>query len=164
MRVIKWKRGLSVISVSLLEFRRIFRCALYSIFIGLSAFLSGCVYGPPYYGPPPMVHYHPHVYDYYYYPTAQVYFQFTTGIYYYRDGGVWVTSRVLPPHIHLDAANRVRIQVESDRPYLKFDEHNRIYRPVPNYRFDPEKSRKERDANQRWFQDYKKKYPRGGRN
>lgn len=145
-----------------LRYRLIFRYAIFLGITGFSAFSTGCAHGPPYYGPPPYYHYHPHVYDYYYYPRAQVYFHFTTGTYYYWDGGVWVTSRTLPRHIHLDATNRVRIQVESDKPYLKFNEHNRIYRPEPNYRMNPEQSRKEREANQRWFQEYQKNNPKGG--
>ena len=143
--------------------RRVFRYAVLSGLVGFSVFLNGCVYGPPYYGPPPYYHYHPDMYDYYYYPAAQVYFNFTTGIYYYRDGGVWVTARILPAHIHLDVVDRVRIRVESNRPYLRFDEHRRIYKPQPNYHMDIDASRREKEANQRWYQDYKKAYPKSGK-
>ena len=149
--------------MSVLKLRLIPRYALFSVFVSFSVFLTGCVYDPVYYGPPPHYHYHPHYYDYYYYPNTQVYFRFTTGIYYYRDGGVWVTAKILPPHIHIDITNRVRIRVDSERPYLKFNEHSRIYKPKPDYRIDPERSRKEREANQRWFKEYKKKYPKGGK-
>ena len=149
-----------MIGTSVLILRLILRYALFSAFVSFSVLLPGCVYESPYYGPPHH-HYHPHYYDYYYYPYTQVYFHFTTGIYYYREGGVWVTAKILPPHIHIDATHRVRIRVESDRPYIKFNEHIRIYKPKPNYRIDIERSRKEREANQRWFQEYKKKYPKG---
>lgn len=147
----------------LLNYLPVFRYIVFLGIVSFSVFLNGCTHGPPYYGPPPYYHYHPHAYDYYYYPRAQVYFHFTTGIYYYRDGGVWVTAKILPQHIHLDATNRVRIRVESDRPYIRFNEHNRIYKPQPDYRMDLDQSRKEREANQRWFQEYKKKYPKGGK-
>ena len=152
---------LFVISVWLLKFRSVFRYTVFLGFASFSVFLTGCFYDPGYYGPPPHYHYHPHYYDYYYYPHAQVYFRFTTGIYYYRDGGVWVTAKILPPHIHIDVTNRVRIRIESDKPYLKFNEHIRIYKPKPNYRLDMERSRKEQEANQRWFKEYNKKYPKG---
>ena len=161
MRIVEWNRRLLVISEPLLRYRPVFRYLVVAVFIGFSLLLSGCVYGPPYYGPPPYYHYHPNIYDYYYYPHAQVYFHFTTGIYYYRDGGVWITARTLPPHIHLDAHDRVRVQINSDRPYSKFNDYARSYKPEPNYRIDPEQSRKEREANQRWFQEYKKRYPKG---
>ena len=157
----EYKGKLFMVSMPILKFRLLIRYALLLGSISFAGFLAGCVYDPVYYGPPPHRHYHPHYYDYYYYPHAQVYFHFTTGIYYYRDGGVWVTAKILPPHIHIDAAHRVRIRVESDRPYLKFNEHIRIHRPEPNYRIDPERSRKEREANRRWHQEYKKKYPQG---
>jgi len=161
MQLIEWKRMLFMISVSRLEFRLVFRYIIFWWFVGFSIFLNGCVYDPAYYGPPSHYHYHPHYYDYYYYPHTQVYFRFTTGVYYFRDGGVWVTAKILPPHIHIDATHRIRVRVESDRPYLKFNEHIRIYKPKSNYRIDIERSRKEREANQRWFQEYKKKYPKG---
>lgn len=147
--------------VSFTKFRLLIRFALVSGLISTSMLSAGCVYGPGYYGPPPYRHYHPHYYDYYYYPHAQVYFQFTTGVYYYLDGGIWIRTKVLPAHIHIDVSNRVRIRVESDKPYLKHAEHVRIYRPKPNYRVDVERSRKEREANQRWFQEYKKQPPKG---
>jgi hypothetical protein len=110
---------------------------------------TGCVHGPGYYGPPS------------HRPHAHVYFQFTTGVYFYLDGGVWIKTRVLPPHIHIDAGNRVRIRVESDKPYLRHNEHVRVYKSEPNYRVDVERSRKEREANQRWYQEYQKQTPKG---
>jgi len=152
-----------VIAVFVPGYRRVLRHAMLAGLVGFAVFLNGCVYGPPRYGPPPYYHYHPDVYDYYYYPGAHVYFNFTTGIYYYLDGGVWVTARTLPPHIHLDAVNRVRIRVDSDRPYSKFDDHKRMYKPAPNYHMDPDASRREKEANQRWYQDYKKAYPKSGK-
>ena len=146
--------------MSLSKLRLVSLYAVVSVLVGASMLSAGCVYDP-YYGPPPHRHYYPHYYDYYYYPYANVYFRFTTGTYYYLDGGVWISTRVLPPHIHIDASNRVRIRVDSDRPYLKHDEHVRIYKPRPNYRVDVERSRKEREANQRWYQEYKKQPPKG---
>jgi len=132
-----------------------------SVLVGASMISAGCVYGPGYYGPPPHRYYYPRYYDYYYYPYANVYFHFTTGIYYYLDGGVWISARLLPPHIHIDASNRVKIRIDSDKPYLKHTEHVRIYKSKPNYSVDVERSRKEREANQRWFKEYKKQPPKG---
>jgi len=103
------------------------------------------------------MHYHPDYYDYYFYPYARVYFQFTTGYYFYWLDGRWVRSRVLPPQIHLDLYDRVKIKVQSDKPYTQFDEHTRLYKkPSPGVRIDIEKSRKERDANERWYREYEK--------
>lgn len=149
---------------SLLKLRSVIRYALVSVLVGISVISAGCVYGPGYYGPPPHRHYYPHYYDYYYYPHGNVYFRFTTGIYYYLDGGVWISASVLPSHIHIDVANRVRIRVDSDKPYLKHAEHVRIYKPKPNYRENVERSRKEREANQRWYKEYQKQPPKSQKN
>jgi hypothetical protein len=130
---------------------------VYSVFFGLSVILTGCVYDPFYYGPPPHSHYSPYYYDYYFYPSVQVYFQFTTGYYFYRDRGVWARARVLPPRIIINARDRIRIKVESEKPYLKFPEHSRIYKPNPKYRVDKEKSLKEREANKKWFREYQQR-------
>ncbi len=143
--------------VALFRLRRFYRYAAFSIFFSLSILLTGCVYDPFYYGPPTHSHYYPRYYDYYYYPSAHVYFHFTTGFYYYLDSGVWLKVKVLPPHIIIDARDRVRIQTESDKPYLKFPDHKRHYTPKPTYRVDKERNIKEREANKRWFQEYQQK-------
>lgn len=141
----------------------LYRYAVFSLFVSLSILLTGCVYDPIYYGPPAYPQYHPYYYDYYFYPSARVYFQFTTGFYFYWLDGVWVKSRTLPPQIHLSLFDRVRIKVEDERPYLKYDEHVRIYKPRENVRIDLEKSRKERDANELWYREYEKNAPKPAR-
>ena len=122
--------------------------------LGVSA---GCVYDPVYYGPPAYPDYYPHYYDYYYYPSVGVYFHFTTGHYYYHDHDRWIRTQVLPPHIHLDVHDRVKLRVESDKPYLKYQEHRRVYKPKPEYRIDEQRNVKEREANRRWYQEYEQK-------
>ena len=126
------------------------------IFVSISGLFAGCVYDPVYYGPPAYPDYHPHYYDYYYYPSVGVYFHFTTGYYYYRDHTHWVRARVLPPHIHLDVHNRVKIHVKSDKPYVKYPEHKRIYTPKPDYKYDEKRSKREREANRLWYQQYER--------
>lgn len=99
----------------------------------LAVLFTGCVYDPYYAGPPPHSHFRPYYYDYYYYPGVRVYFQFTTGFYFYYDGRIWVRTKILPPHIHIDPHDRVRIRVDSDRPYLKHHEHREKYKPRYEY-------------------------------
>lgn len=127
------------------------------IFISMSVVLAGCVYDPVYYGPPAYPAYHPHYYDYYYYPYVGVYFHFTTGYYYYHDRGRWVRAKRLPAHIHLDVRDRVKLRVDSEKPYLNYPEHKRIYKPKPDYRVDKERSMKEREANRNWYREYEQK-------
>lgn len=102
---------------------------------GLIVAFSACVYDPRYPGPRYHPYYYPFYYDYYYYPGVRVYFQFSTGYYFYFSRNRWVRTRVLPPHIHLRSADRVKIRIDSDKPYLRHREHARRYpsrtRPVP---------------------------------
>ena len=146
-----------MIKATLYKIRLVYRYAVYSVFFGLSVILTGCVYDPFYYGPPPHSHYSPYYYDYYFYPSVQVYFQFTTGYYFYRDRGVWIKTRALPPRIIINARDRIRIKVESEKPYLKFPEHNLKHKPNPRYRVDKEKNLKEQEANRKWFKEYQQR-------
>ena len=141
--------------------QRVYRYAVILIFLGLPVLLTACVVGPGHYGPPPHYHYYPDYQDYYFYPSARVYFHFTTGTYYYLDRTAWVKTRALPAHIRIDASHRVRVRIDSDRPYLKFREHSSVYRLRPNYRVDAERDRKEREANQQWFENFQRKPPSG---
>lgn len=133
---------------------------LFSVLTGLSVSLAGCVAEPYVYGPPPYPAFHPFYYDYYFYPTAHVYFQFTTGYYFYLLDGRWVKSRVLPPSIHLGVADRVKLKIDSDKPYTNYNEHIRLYKPKPDYHIDEQRSLKEREANKTWFQQYEQRQPK----
>lgn len=119
--------------------------------------LSGCVYDPYYSGPPLDAHYHPHHHDYYYYPGVRVYFHFTTGYYYYHHRKRWRRTRVLPPRIHIDPRDRVRLRIDTDRPYIKHKEHRQRYVPAPRYQPDKKRSLKEREANRKWYKEYREK-------
>lgn len=132
------------------------RYAVISMLLGLSVLLTACAYGPGYYGPPRHSHYYPHYHDYYFYPSARVYFHFTTGTYYYLDGTVWIKTGVLPAHIRIDASHRVKLRIDSDRPYSRFDRHISVYKPRPNYRVEAEQNRREREANQRSYKEYQR--------
>ena len=143
--------------ISKISPRIIFRRILIPAVIAISLFSAGCVYDPVYYGPPPHSDYRPHIYDYYYYPSVGVYFHFTSGYYYYRDRQRWIRSRVLPPHIHIDSKSRVRIRVDADKPMVRHKEHVRTYKPRPDYHSDKKRSIKEREANKRWYENYKMK-------
>jgi hypothetical protein len=106
--------------------------------------VSGCVYDPYYSGPPPAhryyPYYYPYYYDYYFYPSVRVYFQYSTGYYFYYSRDRWIRTKVLPPYIHLSPWERVKIRVDSNRPYLKYKEHVKKYPPKarpPEYRQQP---------------------------
>ena len=137
--------------------RRMFtllKLLLVPVLIGTSPLFTGCVYDPVYYGPPAHTHYQPYYYDYYYYPSVRVYFQFSTGLYFYSVDGHWVKARVLPSHVHIDPHDRVRIRIDSDKPYLYQSEHHRQYIPRPGYRPSRESDQREREANRKWYREY----------
>lgn len=139
------------------KMQSIYRPVVIAICLVFPLWISGCVYGPGYYGPPPHYHYYPHHFDYYFYPSARVYFHFTTGTYYYLDGTIWIKTRVLPPHIRIDSSHRYKIRVESDRPYSRYREHISVYKPRPGYRPEIEANRREREANDRWHEEFQQR-------
>lgn len=119
-------------------------------------FFTGCVYDPYDQSPPRHGQYYYDPYDYYYYPGVRVYFHFSTGYYFYFHHNRWIRSRTLPPHIHLHPRDRVRMNIKSDKPYLKYREHHKQYRPKPHpdVRGDQNSSKKEREANRRKYEEY----------
>jgi len=128
--------------------------------LGLVVGLTGCIYDPHYSGP---VHhsyypyYYPFYYDYYFYPSVQVYFNFSTGYYYYPSGRRWISSRVLPPQFRLDSRERVTVQVEGDKPFLKNKRHIQKFQPRRNYRADPQIHKKEQLQNLYLYEQHQKK-------
>lgn len=130
--------------------------------LGLLTGLSACVYDPYYHGPGPARHtyypyFYPFYYDYYFYPSVQVYFNFSTGFYYYLSGKRWIRTKALPPHIHLDPRERVKTRVEGEKPYLKNEQHLQQYKSRPNYRRDPQIHRQEQLKNLKSYELHQKK-------
>ena len=87
---------------------------------------GGVGYQSPYAGT--VVAYQQPWYDYYYYPSVGVYFNYRTGYYYHHDHGRWRHVRRLPRHIHINQRDRVHLRMRGDRPYTKYSEHRRIYK------------------------------------
>lgn len=76
-------------------------------------------------------------YDYYYYPNTRIYFNISTGYYYYPDRDRWVRIKRLPPRYRLNHNDRVTIRIKSkDQPYLYHKEHRARYAPRRQYRRD----------------------------
>lgn len=82
-------------------------------------------------GPPPWAPAHGHraKYRYWYYPAHYVYYDVGRGIYFYLEGDGWRVSARLPSGIHLEYADYVYIELETDKPYEYFGEHRRKYPP-----------------------------------
>ncbi len=78
---------------------------------------------PPYYEPRPVYS----DYDYDFYPNVGVYFQVSTGFYYFQDRGRWVRARQLPPYVHLDSRYRKQMHIRDPYPYMHYEDHARKY-------------------------------------
>jgi len=129
--------------------------------LGLFVMVSvSCVVDPHYYGPPVQprpAYYSP--YGYYYYPSVQVYFQYSTGFYFYPSGSIWLKSRVLPTRFRLDPRDRVHLRIESNRPYLYHHKQVKKYQSPKDHKAVPENDRHERNLLHKWHkeqQQYKK--------
>ncbi|MGD8641602.1 MAG: hypothetical protein PVG89_13300, partial [Gammaproteobacteria bacterium] len=91
-----------------------------------------------------------------------------------------------PSYIHIDPRHRVKIRVDSDKPYRYYDRHKRRFGPAPDYgrdhkydrdrhrdsdrkydrdrdRVDRDRDARERDANRKWYRQYQKQQPAQGR-
>ena len=58
------------------------------------------------------------------------------------------------PHIRIDPYDRVRLRIDADKPYIQHKEHQKKYVPAPDYRYDKNRSLKEREANREWYKEY----------
>ncbi|MBX3618315.1 hypothetical protein [Nitrosomonas sp.] len=67
-------------------------------------------------------------YRYQYYPASGVYVNVSTGSYFYMNGGSWQVGMTLPSTFMLDRSNYVSLELETDRPYLYFEEHKVKYK------------------------------------
>lgn len=76
-------------------------------------------------------------YQFYYYPGTQVYFNPGQKLYFYRAGNVWKKSVKLPEGFAIDSAKQVSIKLDTDKPYLKFEEHKIKFPMQREFKFFP---------------------------
>ncbi len=82
-------------------------------------------------GPPPHApaHGYREKYRYRYYPSAQVYFDVDRSVYFYFEDGGWRVSASLPRYFSVNLDGYVHIELDTDKPYMHFDEHRKKYPP-----------------------------------
>ena len=68
-------------------------------------------------------------YEYWYYPDAYVYFDVTRKVYFYLEGDNWRIAASLPAYYRTRLHGYVEIELDSDKPYVYFDEHKKEYPP-----------------------------------
>ena len=80
--------------------------------------------GPPDHAP---AHGYRAKYQYRYYPRCKVYHDAARGVYFYLKRGNWEVGISLPSHLKNDLGEYVSLELETDRPYLLNEEHNKRY-------------------------------------
>lgn len=66
---------------------------------------------------------------YHYYPAAEVYFDLERRVYFYLSDGRWIMSAALPLAVDVELGARVALEMDTDRPYVRHDEHRKKYPP-----------------------------------
>ena len=86
-------------------------------------------------GPPPWAPAHGYrekaAHHYYYYPSSSVYFDVERRVYFYRSGGEWHVSPILPPTIVIEPTHYAEMDLETDEPYRHYNEHREKYKDHP---------------------------------
>jgi hypothetical protein len=82
-------------------------------------------------GPPPHAPAHGYraKYAYRYYPSSCVYYDTGRKVYFYLEGDDWRASVSLPQHINLRLGDYVTMDMDTDKPYTRFEEHRHKYPP-----------------------------------
>ncbi len=80
-------------------------------------------------GPPPHAPAHGYraKHNYRYFPGAEVYFDVDTKLYFYLNGGAWVSLPKPPPLPGLNLQDFVKLELDTDKPYLEHEAHVRSY-------------------------------------
>jgi hypothetical protein len=89
--------------------------------------------------------------DYYYYPTAGIYFQPYTGFYFYPSGSTWVSVRTLPSRYRIDDRYRVVVKHPHGRPWAHQHQHRKCHGVRHHHRIDPVADRRERERNRELY-------------
>lgn len=97
------------------------------------------------------------LYDYYYYPSASVYFNIHSGYYRYYDHGRWIRSSTLPPTIHLSPRDRHFFQTREPEPFHRNRQYQERFKPTPHYQPNAEHDRQERRFDRDAYNRYKRK-------
>ena len=80
--------------------------------------------GPPAHAP---AHGYRAKYQYHYYPRCKVYYDAAREVYFYLKGENWEVGISLPSHLKSDLGEYVSLELDTDRPYVFNEEHNKKY-------------------------------------
>ena len=68
-------------------------------------------------------------YSYQYYPTCSVYYDMQRELYFYREDDNWKIFAKLPRNLEKRLGDYVKIETDSDKPYLDNDKHVKKFPP-----------------------------------
>ena len=82
-------------------------------------------------GPPPHAPAHGYraKHRYHYYPSCSVYYESESKLYFYLRGDDWQVSASLPNDLRVQLNDYVSIGLDTDRPYVYYEEHKTKYPP-----------------------------------
>jgi hypothetical protein len=82
--------------------------------------------GPPAHAP---AHGYRAKYTYWYYPSTCVYFDTYRKLYFYLEADNWKMAASLPEAVQLRLGSYVTMELDTGKPYTRFEEHKRKYPP-----------------------------------
>ena len=133
MKICNFVKFVGVLLACLLPLFFSTSCTSTGVFIGDEPEVMVEAGGPPPHmgGPPPHAPAHGYraKHMYYYYPNAHVYFDIGRNVYFYMEGNAWRMSVALPNELSIRLGNHVRLEMDTDKPYLYFGEHKQKYPP-----------------------------------
>ena len=80
-------------------------------------------------GPPPHAKAHGYraKHTYRYYPSANAYYDVERKAYFYLEGNNWSMGVSLPDSLSVRLGEHVTIEMDSDKPFSRYEEHKRQY-------------------------------------
>ena len=82
--------------------------------------------GPPAHAP---AHGYRAKHQYRYYPSQKVYHDTDRGLYFYLKGDNWEVGASLPSHLKANLGESVKIELDTDKPYVHNADHVKKYPP-----------------------------------
>ncbi len=98
--------------------------------------------GPPAHAP---AHGYRAKHKYRYYPDCSVYHDAERGLYFYVKWGNWEVSASLPDNLKMELGEYVSLELDTDRPYLYYDDHLKQYPPG-----EKDKSKNKKNKKHKW--------------
>jgi hypothetical protein len=107
---------------------------------------------------------YPAPHSYYYYPSANVYFDGSCNRYIYQNGRSWVTASILPSGIFIGNEPRVQVYYNGPEVWRDNDRHRSLYYRQPavvfydHNRYGEEKHRNKERRREERERDHKRNY------